>query len=261
LYKKTLTIILIAACAGMLHAQPDYHLLHQQSLVVDTHADVLLQVKRGADISKRLDYGHIDLLRLKEGGVDVQFFAVWPNPDSYQQTGMYDQAMQLIDLLESILKNNPDKIMLARSPGEIMTAVSANKIAACIGIEGGTAIENDLEKLRHLYKRGARYLGLTWNDSPDWASAAKDEISTEYSGHHGLTDFGKEVIRTMNQLGMIIDVDHMSVNTRSEVLDIAMQSDYPVVAGHAGLTTALTGENPKLDEAMLEPRLVTSLTL
>ena len=110
--KSVYCLFLISTFLYPLFAQSDYKSLHQKSLVVDAHADVLLQVKRGADISKRLDFGHIDLIRLKEGGVDVQFFAVWPDPKSYQQTGMFDQAMSLIDLLDNILKNNPDKIML-----------------------------------------------------------------------------------------------------------------------------------------------------
>jgi membrane dipeptidase len=225
-----LTFLVILS--AQLDAQTDYKSLHMQSLVVDTHADVLLQVKRGADISKRLDYGHVDLVRLKKGGVDVQFFAVWPDPQDYQRQGMYEQSIQLIDLLDKILQKNPDKIRLARSPEEITAIVNQNKIAACIGVEGGTAIENDLNKLKIFYDRGARYLGLTWNNSPDWASCAKDEISAEYQGHRGLTEFGREVIRTMNRLGMMIDVSHSGDQTFEDVLAITSK---PVIASHSGV--------------------------
>ena len=106
------------------------------------------------------------------------------------------------------------------------------KIAACIGIEGGTAIENDLTKLKIFYDRGARYLGLTWNDSPDWASSAKDEISADYQGQHGLSAFGKDVIRMMNRLGMIIDVSHSGDKTFADVMALTTK---PIIASHSGV--------------------------
>ena len=224
------TTIVIGIFAGSLAAQTDYQILHQQSLVVDTHTDVLLQVLRGADISKRIDYGHVDLIRLKEGGVDVQFFAIWPNPSLYGDGRMFNQSIRLIDILEKIINNNQDKISLTRTPDEITQIVASGRIAACLGVEGGTAIENDLSKLQILYDRGVRYLGLTWNDSPQWASSAKDENSSEYKGHRGLTDFGKEVVRWMNNNGMIIDVSHSGEQT---FWDVTQESKKPIIASHS----------------------------
>jgi len=225
-----LIIVFLFLIFAQVLAQSDYKSLHQQSLVVDTHADVLIQVSRGADISKRLDYGHVDLIRLKEGGVDVQFFVVWPNPKSYQQKSMYQQSIQLLDRLDKILAANPDKITLTLTPAEIEKTVSENKIAACIGLEGGTAIDNDLNKLREFYDRGVRYLGLTWNDSPDWASCARDETSPEYEGHRGLTEFGKEVIQELNLLGMIVDVSHCGEQTYWDVISTTKK---PIIASHS----------------------------
>jgi membrane dipeptidase len=194
------------------------------------HTDVLLQVLRGADISKKLDVGHVDLVRLKEGAVDVQFFAVWPNPEIYKPKRMYRHTVHMIDLLENIIRDNMNKIVLARSPQEIRNAVKNGKIAGCIGVEGGTAIENDLNKLRDLYHRGVRYLGLTWNDSHDWASSAQDEVSEKYLGHKGLTEFGREVIREMNDLGMMIDVSHSGDRT---FWDVIHSSTKPIIASHS----------------------------
>jgi len=211
-------------------AQTDYKSLHQQSLVVDTHSDVLLQVLRGADISKRLESGHVDLIRLKEGGVDVQFFAIWPNPSIYSKGGMFNQSIRMIDLLIKIIENNPNKITLTRTPDEIEKTIRSGKIAACIGVEGGTAIENDLDKLQTLYDRGARYLGLTWNDSPDWASSAKDETSSEYNGPRGLSNFGRDVIQWMNDKGMIVDVSHSGQQTFWDVIE---ESKKPIIASHS----------------------------
>jgi len=225
-----LMFVLFSVLTGDVCAQSDYQTLHQQALVVDMHTDVLLQVLRGVDISKRLDHGHVDLVRLKEGGVDVQFFAVWPNPNTYQLKGMFEQSMHLLDLLETVVARNQDKIVITRSPGEVVKAVNMGKIAACIGVEGGTAIENDLGKLKILYDRGARYLGLTWNDSPDWASCAKDEVSEDFEGYHGLSPFGKEVIREMNRLGMIVDVSHSGDKT---FWDVIQTTHKPLIASHS----------------------------
>jgi membrane dipeptidase len=225
-----LTILFLGLMLSMATAQSDYKTLHQQSIVVDTHTDVLLQVLRGADISKRLDFGHVDLIRLKEGGVDVQFFAVWPNPTLYGDGGMFEQSIRMINILEKIVNNNQDKIAISRTPDEIEQVIKSGKIAACIGVEGGTAIENNMDKLQILYDRGVRYLGLTWNDSPDWASCAKDENNPDYNGQRGLTEFGRKVIQWMNDRGMIIDVSHSGEKTFWDVLE---ESRKPIIASHS----------------------------
>ena len=226
----SLIFILIVTLFNPVLSQPDYHTLHRQSLVVDAHSDVLLQVLRGADISKRLDYGHVDLIRLKEGGVDVQFFAMWPNPEIYKPNHMYEHTIDMIATFKKIIWDNPDKILLATSPWEIRQAVQQNKIAGCIGVEGGSAIENSITKLQALYDLGVRYLTLTWNDSLDWASSAANEVSEDYRGHKGLTDFGKEVIRKMNDIGMIVDVSHSGEETFWDVLET---SSKPIIASHS----------------------------
>jgi membrane dipeptidase len=223
-------ILWLTILTNVVIAQSDYKTLHQQSVVVDTHADVLLQVLRGADISKRLESGHIDLIRLKEGGVDVQFFAIWPNPSVYGKGGMFNQSIRVIDILNTIIKNNHDKIALTRTPDEIEKTIRNGKIAACIGVEGGTAIENDLGKLQTFYDLGARYLGLTWNDSPDWASSAEDETSPDYDGQRGLSNFGREVIQWMNNKGMIVDISHSGQQTFWDVIE---ESTKPIIASHS----------------------------
>lgn len=223
-------LILSLLISNFLFAKIDLSDMHFNSMVVDMHTDVLLQVLRGADISKKLDYGHVDLVRLKEGGVDVQFFAIWPNPEKYGQGGMYNQSIRMFNALEKIIERNPDKIVLTKSPEEIEKAVKEDKIAACIGVEGGTAIENDLDKLQEFYNRGTRYLSLTWNDSPDWASSAADEVYANFKGKKGLTSFGKEVIKKMNELGMIVDVSHSGETTFYDVLEVTQK---PIIASHS----------------------------
>jgi membrane dipeptidase len=241
-------LFIIFILINNLSSQPDYRSLHKQSMVVDMHTDVILQVLRGADISKRLDYGHVDLIRLKEGGVDVQWFAMWPNPEIYKPDRMYEHTLNMIAMLKKIIWDNPDKILLAKSPLEITQAMKNNKIAGCIGVEGGTAIESSLSKLQSLYDLGVRYLTLTWSDSPDWASCAEDEVSETYQGHRGLTDFGREVIRKMNELGMIIDVSHSGEKTFWDVLET---SSKPIIASHS-CTKALCLHYRNLSDAQIK---------
>ncbi len=213
-----------------LSAQAQIPEIHKKSIVVDLHSDVLLQVLRGADISKKLPHGQVDLIRLREGGVDVLFFAVWPDPGKYMPDQMYRQAVYMIDQLNKILASNQDEIMLGLSVPDVLSITARGKLVACIGIEGGTVIENDLSKLDSLYNLGARYLGLTWNDSPGWATSAKDEYKGADREDTGLTDFGREVVWRMNELGMIIDLSHAGEQTVRDVLAVTRK---PVIASHS----------------------------
>ena len=219
--------LLLPVCLSAQLSVPD---IHTRSIVVDLHSDVLLQVLRGADISKKLTYGQVDLVRLREGGVDVQFFAIWPDPKKYLPDRMYHQSVYMISRLKTILAENPDKAELALSVPDIERIVAQGKLAACIGVEGGTAIENDLNKIDSLYQMGARYLGLTWNDSPPWATSGEDEYKLKDGEPKGLTDFGRQVIRRMNDLGMIVDLSHSGEQTFRDVIETTRK---PVIASHS----------------------------
>jgi membrane dipeptidase len=227
---RPVMLLVLALLPATICAQSEMPAVHRRSVVVDLHSDVLLQVLRGADISLRLDDGQVDLVRLREGGVDVQFFAVWPDPGKYYPGKMFSQAMYMIDRLDALIAAHQDRIELARSADDIDRIVTAGRLAACIGVEGGTAIENDLAKLDSLYRRGVRYLGLTWNDSHDWATSARDEYKQTTGDRSGLSEFGRDVIRHMNQLGMIVDVSHAGEQTFRDVMAV---SDKPVIASHS----------------------------
>ena len=203
---------------------------YRKALVVDPHSDAILSHIRGRSLEKRSDKGHVDFIRLAEGGVDVQFFALWPSPKYKSENKMFEWTVTLLDSLQAVVSRNPDKIRLCRTPDEIERTVAENKICACIGIEGGTAIENSLDKLVYFYDHGVRYLGLTWNDSPDWASSAKDETDPGWKGEKGLTDFGRQVIRKMNELGMIVDLSHSGEQT---FYDVLKESSKPVICSHS----------------------------
>lgn len=207
--------------------------LHFSSLVVDMHSDVLdSHLETGRNIDHFSRRGQVDLDRLKMGGVDAQFFVLWPDPDLKNKQGMYDQAVRALDTLDAVLRRNPQKAALCVSPADIEKTVAGGKIAALIGLEGGSAIEDDLAKIDYFYKRGMRYLGLTWNDSPSWASSALDETTPARKGHKGLNDFGRRVIHRLNRLGVLVDVSHSGEQTFYDVLKASAK---PVIASHSSV--------------------------
>jgi len=223
-------VTLICLLINLSFAQTDYREIHRDALVVDLHCDVLLQILRGRDFTTRSDWGHVDLPRLQESGVDVEFFALWPNPELYKPDRMFEQTLNLIALFTSTMNKSHNQIELARSAQEINRLVNQGKIAACLGLEGGSALENDLQKLEKLYTLGVRYLCLTWNDSPDWASSAQDEVSAAYQGVRGLSEFGKQVVLLMNKMGMMVDVSHSGEKT---FWDVIQTSSKPIIASHS----------------------------
>ncbi len=225
-YLSISAALVFALCAKSSAAQ-DYKQLHEEAILVDTHNDVLIAVMDGLDISKDLSgRTHSDLARFKVGGVDAQFFSVWSD-----ETGTFKYAIQQIDSLGAIVKRNPDKMMLATNARHIQQAVEEGKLAALIGVEGGHMIESDLEKLEQLHKRGARYLTLTWNNSTPWATSAMDETSGKLpAAKKGLTSFGKQVVRRMNELGMMVDVSHVGSKTFWDVMAVTKK---PVLVSHS----------------------------
>jgi membrane dipeptidase len=151
-----------------------YQKIHAKAIVIDTHNDILMQTAdKGFVFDDDLKgLTHSDLKRWKEGGLDVQLFSVFCdgeklNPFAFAQTQ--------IDSLDAVIKRNPDKIVKVANSKELFKAVKQNKLAAMIGLEGGHMIENNLDNLDYFYKRGTRYMTLTWNNSNDWATSAFDE--------------------------------------------------------------------------------------
>lgn len=226
----------------------DYKQIHQDLIVVDGHNDVIVEsILPGKDIGKRIKTGHTDLPRLKEGGVDVQVFAVWSDDKKWKKNA-YKHANDQIDALDKLIANNPDKIELAKSSTDIERINKEGKIVALIGIEGGNMIEERLDYLEALYDRGARYLTLTWNYNLPWVTAAAMEVKTKDKKGKGLTEHGKEIIRKMNDLGMMVDLSHAGEQTFYDVLSITSK---PVLVSHSN-AAALTPHYRNLKDAQLE---------
>jgi membrane dipeptidase len=211
-------------------AQVDYRKLHFDALVVDTHNDVVQRILDGEDISFPTHHGHSDLPRFKEGGLDVEMFSIWVPPEKTSRS-YYDQANEQIDSIESFVRRNPSQVGMARSAEEIERLVSKGKFVAMLGMEGGHPIGNDVRKLLHFYNRGVRYLTLTWNNSTDWASSARDESDPSAKlKHRGLTEFGRQVIKKMNELGMMVDISHVGEETFWDVMKVTRK---PIIASHS----------------------------
>lgn len=245
--KKFLLTILFGGAIFASMGQ-DYKQIHQDLIVVDGHNDVIVEsILPGKDIGKRIKTGHTDLPRLKEGGVDVQVFAVWSDDKKWKKNA-YKHANDQIDALEKLIANNPDKIELAKSSADIERINKDGKIVALIGIEGGNMIEERLDYLEMLYNRGARYLTLTWNYNLPWVTAAAMEVKTKDKKGKGLTEHGKEIIRKMNELGMMVDLSHAGEQTFYDVLSITSK---PVLVSHSN-AAALTPHYRNLKDAQLE---------
>jgi membrane dipeptidase len=146
-------------------------------------------------------------------------------------------ANREMDTLDAVIKRNPDKIIIVRNSKELKKAIKENKLAAMFGVEGGHMMEDNLENLNKMYERGTRYMTLTWNNSPSWATSAMLETSKKDSllkAHKGLTDFGKQVVKRMNELGMMVDVSHVGEQTFWDVINTTTK---PVIASHSNAYT------------------------
>lgn len=227
--KRNLSIAIAMFLSSALHAQT--HDFHKHLTVVDGHNDVIYEsLLKGRNIGERMSVGHTDLPRLKEGGVDVQVFAVWSDDKKYGKGKAFKHANAQIDALEKAVRDHAKAIAIAKSSTEIEEILRSGKIAAIIGIEGGNMIENSLENLEALYRRGARYLTLTWNYNLPWATAAAMEVKTAGSKGKGLNELGRSVIRKMNELGMMVDLSHAGEKTFYDVLAVTSK---PVLVSHS----------------------------
>ncbi len=241
-------LLLIGVFATFQLSAQGYQKIHNKAILVDTHNDFLSQTMEknfvfDTDLKGKT---HSDLYRMKEGGVDVQFFSVFSDGD---QPNPYAFANRQIDSLDAVIKRNPDKIVKVTNSKELLKAVKQNKIAALVGLEGGHQFEDDLEKLEALYNRGVRYITLTWNNSTPWATSASDETNAEGAknseGKNGLTAFGKQVVQKMNSLGMMVDISHVGEQT---FYDVIATTTKPVIASHSSVYTLCPHKRNLKDE-------------
>jgi membrane dipeptidase len=218
--------------------------VHSRAFVFDLHNDVMEKVVYGYQMGIRHTTDQSDLPRFRDGGVDAQMFAVWTDWRDSAAHPYYTYTLAMVDSFSSQIRKNASEFAQARNADDIVQANTAGKLAGILAVEGGHAIENDLEKLRAFHRKGARYLTITWNNSTAWAVSAADARSTTA----GLSDFGRQVIRTMDSLGMIIDVAHTGIKT---IWDILATTKNPIVATHSGVR-ALNNHTRNLNDAQID---------
>lgn len=199
--------------------------LHFSSLVIDTHVDTTQRFLDGDfDLGARGSLGSVDIPRMREGGVGAIFFAIWV-PSKVTGAEAVRRGVVQIDRVREQVRKHASELAMATTAEEVRRAHQKNKIAVLMGVEGGHMIANDLAVLRTYAAMGARYMTLTHTGNVEWADA-----STDKPVHNGLTDFGRDVIREMNRLGMMVDVSHVSDKTLEDVLET---SEAPVFASHS----------------------------
>lgn len=225
---KLLLGSLMMVCSA-LHGQ-DYQKIHRKAVLVDSHNDILTaslekNVQIDLDLSGKT---HSDLNRFNKAGIDVQLFSVWCDGE---MKNPFAWAVREMDTLDAVIARNPQKIALVKNRSQLKKAIRKHQLAAMFGVEGGHMLENNINNLNYFYNRGARYMTLTWNNSTDWASSAKDETDhTLPYGKAGLSDFGKQVIQRMNQMGMLVDLSHVGEQTFKDAIALTTK---PVLVSHS----------------------------
>jgi membrane dipeptidase len=194
--------------SGTTSAANDPLAIHRRAIVVDMHADTTQRlVDEQVDLAQHLSDGHLDAVRAKEGGLDAQFFSIWVEPELFGGGG--EHAMTRADVqiaaVRALAARHPETWEVATTAADVRRIAASGKIAALMGMEGGYAIDEKIENVERYYQMGVRYMSGAWSVSTSWAGSSGDEAGKT----RGLNDFGKQVIREMNRLGMMVDVSHL----------------------------------------------------
>jgi membrane dipeptidase len=220
--------------------------IHKQAVVVDTHIDTTMMLgKEGWDFMVRHQpepgENHVDLPRIREGGLDAAFFSIYM-PGTVTGPEAVKQALILIDHVRSLAERHPNEIVLATTAAEVRAAHKAGRFAALMGMEGGHMIDDSLAVLRDYHRLGVRYLTLTHSVNTNWADSSGDKPA-----HNGLTSFGKDVVRELNRLGVMVDISHVADKTFWDALET---SKAPLVASHSSMR-AISGHARNMTDDMI----------
>ena len=221
--------------------------VHRRVIAIDLHADSIQRaLDEGLDLGRRLPDGHFDSARAREGGLDAQFFSIWVEPALFGGGGAsaMERADKQIAAVRNLTERYPDTWELATTAADVRDAAATGKLAALMGLEGGYAIDERLENVERYYQMGVRYMSPAWSVSTSWAGSSGDEVGRT----RGLNNFGKEVVREMNRLGMMVDVSHVSDPT---FWDIVNTSTKPVIATHSACR-AIANVSRNLDDEMIQ---------
>jgi membrane dipeptidase len=238
--------------------------IHTQAIIVDTHIDTTQMLAReGWDFMSRHEppstasgqdrgaastqaarnegYSHVDYPRMREGGLDAAFFSIYM-PGTITGPEAVKRSLVMIDNVRRLAEQHPNEIVLATTAAEVRAAAKAGKVAALMGMEGGHMIDDSLSVLRDYARLGVRYLTLTHSVNTNWGDSSGDKPA-----HNGLTDFGKDVVRELNRLGVMVDISHVADKTFWDALEV---SRAPLVASHSSCR-ALSGHPRNMTDDMI----------
>ncbi len=220
--------------------------LHHNAFVMDAHVDTMTRMmESGYDLGSAPDDAHLSWAKIGDGGLNGQLFACFVSPRCIPD-GCADFVNRTIDRFEAEVQRFPERLAACRTADEIERAYAEEKFAGILSIEGGHAIEDSLDTLRHFHGRGVRAMTLTWNNTNTWADGC-GPMDPSLVQHGGLTDFGREVVGTMEELGMAVDVSHAAPETVADVLEVSTKSPF---ASHS-CCKALHDHRRNLDDARM----------
>ncbi len=228
--------------------QAEVDRITKEAILIDTHNDVTSRTVEGYDIAAPNTRGQTDLARMK-GFLGAEFFAVFVSAEYVNGNHSANRTLQMIDTVRTdIIAAHPKDFVFATTADDIVRAHNEHKIAALMGIEGGHAIEDSLRLLRDYYALGVRYMTLTHFNTNDWADSQGDAENPKVAHHNGLTPFGKDVVREMNRLGMMVDISHTADKTFWDALET---SSAPIIASHSGCR-AVTSYTRNMTDDMIK---------
>lgn len=261
------TVLLTVLISTMTYSQtapikvsPQAKAIHDSAIVIDTHADTpqrFLDEKFDLATDTPVKEGQMDFGKIRQGNLGAEFWSIWVNPEADVLTPSGgsratpdNYAKRAFDLIDSVYQQaarHPDRTVMAFSADDIINAHENRKFASLMGIEGGHAIENDLHLLHDFYRLGVRYMTLTWSNSTNWAVSSGNVQTPGVTPPKGLTNFGRDVVREMNRLGMMVDVSHVSDQTFWDTIAVTKA---PIIASHSS-ARALTNHPRNMTDDML----------
>lgn len=226
-------LLLLAAGTSLVHAdQPvsdQAAALAQRLLIIDTHVDVPYRLQeRWEDVTQATPHGDFDLPRARQGGLNAPFMSIYVPASLEQEGGGYELANRLIDHVEAMAARAPQQMALARKPSDLQDHQSQGRMSLVMGMENGTPIEGDLDKLHHFHDRGIRYITLAHSKSNHISDSSYDPVRQ----WDGLSDFGRQLVQEMNRIGVMIDISHLSDDAARQAITL---SSVPVIASHSSV--------------------------
>jgi membrane dipeptidase len=241
-----LALLLAVACAVFAQTKVDparVTRLLQRAVLIDLHDDTTqMIVDEGYNLAEKHDFGQVDIPRMRAGHISGLFLSIWTDPDRYTPTEAVRRALEEIDAVRRETARHPADLEPATTADEILSAKKRGHIAILMGVEGGQAIDSDLSILRTYFELGARYMTLTHTNHTPWA-----DTSSKPPEHNGLTDFGKQVVREMNRLGMMVDISHVSDTTFYDALET---SSAPIIASHSSCRALASAPRNMTDDML-----------